>query len=390
MRLIAASFARFHKLVQRLFNRKTPSMKRVYRPVIEPMENRDLLAAPTLGGHTIASVPYGSPPGALATDSIDTQASGSTVLAWVGRGKSTFSPAVVPTDSKGNTAAQFDATHDYSPVWPNSGMAVYSFPSFAGGSGDVFTVPMPVFDEVTFMVVEIKNGGLIQDSKWNKVVNPPQTSLSVTTTGPATLVSFWTGDAAGSTFDAKVNNGFTVIDYQLIADNKVQAAVATKDVSGPGTYDVTWTVNPLQIAYIWLIAVQNASAVPRPGTLEFSAASYGVSEGQGVAVITVTRTGGSDGVVAVNYATTDGTATSPNDYTAVTGTLTFADGETSKTFTVPISDDSAVEADETVHLTLSGPTGGAKLGSLSAATLSIVDNNLAGRPARQVRPRKRG
>src|SRR5204862_3734013 len=123
----------------------------------------------------------------------------------------------------------FDATHDYAPVFPNSGMGVYSFPSFTGGSGDVFTVPMPVFDEATFIVVEIKNGGLIQDSHWNKVVSAPQTSLSVTTTGPATLVSFWTGDAPGSSLSAVANNGFTVIDSELIADNEVQAAVATKD-----------------------------------------------------------------------------------------------------------------------------------------------------------------
>ena len=54
-------------------------------------------------------------------------------------------------------------------------MALYAFPSFAGGSGDVFTAPMPVTDEVTLAVVEIKNGGLIQDSngtKWRTLPRP--------------------------------------------------------------------------------------------------------------------------------------------------------------------------------------------------------------------------
>ena len=70
----------------------------------------------------------------------------------------------------------------------------------------MFSVPMPVADEVTLMVVEIKNGGAIQDEQWNQIANGPQTSLSVTTTGPATLVcSFWTGDASASSVTATPN-----------------------------------------------------------------------------------------------------------------------------------------------------------------------------------------
>jgi hypothetical protein len=386
MKPIAEVLGQFRRTVKRLFSRHTAHKRRSYQPAIEPMEHRELLAAsPTLGAHTMVFVPFDSPPGALSTNPITTQASGSTVLAWLGRGRiSTFTSATVPTDNRGNTSIQLGSTHDYAPVWPSSGMAVYSFPSFAGGSGDVFTAPMPLLDEVTLMVVEIKNGGLIQDSQWNKVVNAPQTSLSVTTTGPATLVSFWTGDGeAPFMMTAVPNNGFTVIHSQLLGTNAVQGAVATKDVSAAGTYDVTWTATPPQIAYIWLIAVQHANPVPQPGTLQLSSASYSVGENQGVATITVTRTGGSDGAVAVNYAASNGTATAGNDYTAASGTLTFADGETSKTFTVPIIDDSTVEANETVNLALSDPTGGATLGSLVLAKLTIVDNDGAGRQVHQ-------
>ncbi|HXO19809.1 MAG TPA: Calx-beta domain-containing protein, partial [Thermoanaerobaculia bacterium] len=103
---------------------------------------------------------------------------------------------------------------------------------------------------------------------------------------------------------------------------------------------------------------------PLPGTLRFSSPNYSLSEGGGSAVITVSRTGGSDGQVSVQYATADGTAKAPGDYTAASGTLTWADHDSAnKTFSVHLVDDSLVEPNATIHLNLSSPTGGADLGS---------------------------
>jgi len=51
-------------------------------------------------------------------------------------------------------------------------------------------------------------------------------------------------------------------------------------------------------------------------------------------------------------------ATAGSDYTATSGTLMFGPGETTKMFTIPITDDTAVEGDETIALTLSNPTAG--------------------------------
>src|SRR6185369_16276478 len=113
-----------------------------------------------------------------------------------------------------------------------------------------------------------------------------------------------------------------------------------------------------------------------PGSLQFSNVSYSANENQGTATVTVARTGGSMGSVSVNYATSDGTATVGSDYTAASGTLTFADGEMSKTFTIPIIDDTLVENDEAINLTLSNPTGGAALGSLASASLVIVSDDV--------------
>jgi hypothetical protein len=81
--------------------------------------------------------------------------------------------------------------------------------------------------------------------------------------------------------------------------------------------------------------------------------------------------------VGVSYATLGGTATSGADYTAVSGTLNFAPGETTKTFTISILDDDYVEQPETVGLTLSNVTGGASLGT-GSATLTIVSDDATG------------
>jgi ribosomal protein L35AE/L33A len=113
------------------------------------------------------------------------------------------------------------------------------------------------------------------------------------------------------------------------------------------------------------LTLMAAPALARgPGTIKFDEATFEVAESAGQAVITVERSGGEDGAVTVHYATSDGTATAGQDYTAASGTLSWAAGdETRKTFTVPITDDATAEPVETIHLTLSSPTGGATIDS---------------------------
>ena len=111
------------------------------------------------------------------------------------------------------------------------------------------------------------------------------------------------------------------------------------------------------------------------GTLGFSALAYEVRENSAAATITVVRTDGSSGQVGVSYATSNKTAISGSEYTATNGTLTFASGETNKTFTVPIIDDTSVDGKKVLTLTLSAPTGGAALG-VTPVSLNIADNEI--------------
>ena len=110
-------------------------------------------------------------------------------------------------------------------------------------------------------------------------------------------------------------------------------------------------------------------------SFNFSTNAYTVGEVGPVAIITVIRSGNSNPVVTVNYSTSDGTARAGLDYTSVFGTLTFNATETVKTFNVPIIDDTIVESNETVNLTLSLPSGNAVLGAQSTAVLTIIDND---------------
>lgn len=116
-----------------------------------------------------------------------------------------------------------------------------------------------------------------------------------------------------------------------------------------------------------------AQAGAFPGQkLQFSSATYSVSESASSVQITVERSGGTSGALSVDYEiATGGTATSGQDYTDTSGTLDFADGESSKTFTLDLIDDGVYEGDETVNLLLSG----SDLGVLNSAILTIQEND---------------
>lgn len=92
--------------------------------------------------------------------------------------------------------------------------------------------------------------------------------------------------------------------------------------------------------------------------LKFDQRTFQVWEESGEAVISVERFKGSAGEVSVSYQVVGGTATAGADYDIVSGTLTWADGDTSrKTFTIVIHDDDLFEVFETIELALVDPAG---------------------------------
>jgi len=175
-------------------------------------------------------------------------------------------------------------------------------------------------------------------------------------------VIFADGDAADKTFtvnvcDDNLFEGSETFDATLA----IGAGTATLGTPNPAT--VTITDNDAQ------------------PSLQFSTANDSVGEAGGSVTLTVTRTGATANAVSVNYNTANSTATGGAscttgvDFVNASGTLIFASGDTSKTFNVTICDDSLFEGGEFFNAFLSSPTGGAVLGSPSAESVTITDND---------------
>ena len=106
--------------------------------------------------------------------------------------------------------------------------------------------------------------------------------------------------------------------------------------------------------------LSNTTTVRVQGPPRLSVADAEAREGEDAAVeFAVTLSRAASGTVTVDFATADGTATAGEDYTATSGTLTFAVGETRKTVAVAILDDTHDEGQETFTLRLSNASGAA-------------------------------
>jgi subtilisin-like proprotein convertase family protein len=116
----------------------------------------------------------------------------------------------------------------------------------------------------------------------------------------------------------------------------------------------------------WSLSIETT-----PPPITFSAPSVSVSEG-GTASLSVTRTP-TNGMSTVSFATSPGTASS-GDFGSTSGTLTFADGESTKTIQIPTLDNALDGPDKTFTVALSNPISAA-LGAPSTATVTIVDND---------------
>lgn len=177
---------------------------------------------------------------------------------------------------------------------------------------------------------------------------------SVTVTGTAGCAWTATESLSWVTITSGASGtGNGTVNYSVDANSTTSARSGSITIAGQ-----TFTVN------------QSAASV-----FTFSAATYSVNEAGPTITITVNRTNTSNGTMTVNYATSNGTATAPADYTAASGTLTFTNTDATETFNITIANDTLTEDNEAVNIALSSPSAGAAIGTPGTATLTIVDND---------------
>ena len=114
---------------------------------------------------------------------------------------------------------------------------------------------------------------------------------------------------------------------------------------------------------------------PSAQSVQFGATSYIVNENAGSLTVNVTRIGDTSNAATINFATSNGTATQPGDYTNSSGSVQFAAGETVKSFVVPIINDETIERPESINIVLSSSSSGVMEGSPFTSTITIIDDD---------------
>ncbi len=148
--------------------------------------------------------------------------------------------------------------------------------------------------------------------------------------------------------------------YSMVADFQIRVK---SNMSGTGDY--------FYIDYLCITGEANTS----PGTITLPTSAADVQESDGSINVVVARSGGSTGEISVYYETITNTADT-SDYTPISGTLTWADGNADdKSLTIDITDDSDEENDETFDVFLSSPGGGATIGN-DTETITIKANDV--------------
>lgn len=238
--------------------------------------------SPALGAHTLLTQSEGDGSSPAQTSSLHTQDNGSSLLVLVAGHADN---SAEPTDSYANTWKRVGDAVTYNGYDGRFNARAYIAIGARGGKRHTVQVVKEGSPngEITIPFVEIVHAGKLQDvaqnyptpgvaaraankltRAWQGMVGNPDststtlTSGTVTTTGPATLVAVWLGDAYIYRMSAVPGDGFKVIDsyLSLPPNSGVQAAVAVKEVSQAGTYSVTWNDSPAQGAILWLFAFQ--------------------------------------------------------------------------------------------------------------------------------------
>ena len=184
------------------------------------------------------------------------------------------------------------------------------------------------------------------------------------------------------TFDGTAVSGqdYTGVSGTLVftngmGTNNIRVPISNNSlITGSRTFTVVLT-NATAPGKITSPSNEVVTIIDNNSGLSFSSPVYNVLKTGVAATITVIRTDDTNKVSTVDFATANGTAIAPGDYTPTNGTCIFTNGVTSQTFTVTVIAGNTVQPDKTVLLQLSSPSVGSFLAPPSAATLTIHDTS---------------
>ena len=191
----------------------------------------------------------------------------------------------------------------------------------------------------------------------------------------------YTGGVLTATVPLQIDTDGTQL---VFSDGSVEAVLDDGVMTlGGATVDATAAGAVVPTTIIDAGTVSEAVVTPPVAAASLSIADVTVAEDGANATFTVTLSTapGTGEIVTVAYATADGTAIAGTDYTTATGTLTFAEGVTTQTITVPIIDDTVIGTTDAFTVNLSGVTGtiGTTAATISdaSATGTITENDVA-------------
>jgi len=278
---------------------------------------------------------------------------------------------------QGLSAAQLSAN----PAWFQSVATPTPTPTPVGTSGPgILNFGQPTYSGTEGSTVSVdvfRTGGSQGAISVNYTVAPGgsnnQASLNDFTVAQPLTVNFASGQTSAQ------------ISFSLTADGIAEGTeTAILQLQAP-TGGATLGTLPASNLFI---SDQATTVSPTPGTttsptattpssiFSFSTSNYSTPEGT-AATVTVLRTGNTSAAATIGYGTVDGSASSPGDYTPTTGTLNFAAGQTSATFSIPTITDTLSEGSETVNVFLNN----GNVGTVNPATLTIFDGGTGVTPA---------
>ena len=200
--------------------------------------------------------------------------------------------------------------------------------------------------------------------------------LSAASSNDVTVNYAVTGTATGSGTDYTLANGTLTISAGSTSGTITIAGIVDDELDEANETVIITLSNPNNAVLgndsVHTYTINDNDGTP---TVEFSTSSSSGSESVGTRSISVGIPFAASTEIQVDYGVTGGTAGSGTDFTLSSGSVTIEEGATSGTIVIPsIIDDSADEADETIIITLSNPTG-ATLGSEIVHTAIINDND---------------